>query len=169
VPGERPGLTVSAPRGSGALLRRALDANLRYYEALGELTLDYLRSLRTLTSDGDAPAPTAAAPAPPPATLVLEAQAGETAVGAFLVQNLLDERVSAPVIAGAFTAEDGGEADLTLKLDPEVVTLEPGEQQMVRTAAAVTDRLEPGVGYRGEVSVPGLTGTRVPIVVRRRS
>src|SRR4051794_14134831 len=55
VPGRRAGLTVDARPSSTALLRRAFDANLRYYEALGELTLDYIRTLRSL-SDGAAPA-----------------------------------------------------------------------------------------------------------------
>ena len=177
MPGGRPGLTAELPRGTGALLRRAVDANLRYYEAVGEITLDYLRALRALAADAGqtrvipapppAPAPAPPAPAPPP-TLVLEAEPGETAIGAFLVQNLLADRVSAPVTVGAFTTPEGREVAVRLTLDPEVVTLEPGEQVLVRAAATIGEELEPGVSHRGEISVPGLTGTRVPLVVRRR-
>jgi hypothetical protein len=174
VPGGRPALSAELPRGTGALLRRAVDANLRDYEAVGELPLDYVRALRALAGDAGrapaipAPAPAPSAPAPPPPTLVLEAEPGETAIGAFLVQNLLAERVSAPVTVGAFTTPDGREVTVALTLDPEVVTLEPSEQVLVRAAATIGEDLEPGLSHRGEISVPGLTGTRIPLVVRRR-
>src|SRR4051794_3207167 len=164
---------VELPRGSGPLLRRVADANLPYYEALGKLTIDYVRTLRGPAAGIDpvVPLPPQSAPAPAPAaapTLVLEAEAGGIGIGAFMVQNLLEERVSAPVSVSPYVAPDGREAALTLSLDPEVVTLEPGEQVLVRAAVRIDEGLEVGVGYRGEIGVPGLTGTRVPVVLRRR-
>ena len=161
------------------VLRRALEANLQYYAALGRLTVDYLEALgsiarqvelpaRTLTFRQTAPATPAPAPAPPAVT-VLEAEAGGTAIGVFLVENLLTEKVSAPVSASAVAAPDGREVAVPLAFDPEVVVLEPGEQILVRVAARVDDRLEADVSYRAEVAVPGVIGTRVPIVVRRRA
>jgi hypothetical protein len=161
------------------VLRRALEANLKYYAALGRLTVDYLEALgsiarqveipaRTLTFRQTPTAPAAAAPAPPAVT-VLEAEAGGTAIGVFLVENLLTEKVSAPVSASAVAAPDGREVALPLAFDPEVVVLEPGEQILVRVAARVDDGLEADVSYRAEVAVPGVIGTRVPIVVRRRA
>ena len=161
------------------VLRRALEANLQYYAALGRLTVDYLEALgsiarqvevpaRTLTFRQTAPATPAPAPAPPAVT-VLEAEAGGTAIGVFLVENLLTEKVSAPVSASAVAAPDGREVTVPLAFDPEVVVLEPGEQILVRVAARVDDGLEADVSYRAEVAVPGVIGTRVPIVVRRRA
>jgi hypothetical protein len=161
------------------VLRRALEANLQYYAALGRLTVDYLEALgsiarqvevpaRTLTFRQTAPATPAPAPAPPAVT-VLEAEAGGTAIGVFLVENLLTEKVSAPVSASALAAPDGREVAVPLAFDPEVVVLEPGEQILVRVAARVDDGLEADVSYRAEVAVPGVIGTRVPIVVRRRA
>jgi hypothetical protein len=161
------------------VLRRALEANLQYYAALGRLTVDYLEALgsiarqvevpaRTLTFRQTAPATPAPAPAPPAVT-VLEAEAGGTAIGVFLVENLLTEKVSAPVSASAVAAPDGREVAVPLAFDPEVVVLEPGEQILVRVAARVDDGLEADVSYRAEVAVPGVIGTRVPIVVRRRA
>jgi O-phosphoseryl-tRNA(Cys) synthetase len=161
------------------VLRRALEANLQYYAALGRLTVDYLEALgsiarqvevpaRTLTFRQTAPATPAPAPAPPAVT-VLEAEAGGTAIGVFLVENLLTEKVSAPVSASAVAAPDGREVAVPLAFEPEVVVLEPGEQILVRVAARVDDGLEADVSYRAEVAVPGVIGTRVPIVVRRRA
>lgn len=160
------------------VLRRALEANLQYYAALGRLTVDYLEALGSIARQVEVPArtltfrqtPATPAPAPaPPAVTVLEAEAGGTAIGVFLVENLLSEKVSAPVSASAVAAPDGREVAVPLAFDPEVVVLEPGEQILVRVAARVDDGLEADVSYRAEVAVPGVIGTRVPIVVRRRA
>jgi hypothetical protein len=169
------------------LLRRALEANLQYYAALGRLTVDYLEALGsiarrvevpaklgnrtgTLRQSAPAPAPAAPAPAPaPPAVMVLEAEAGGTAIGVFLVENLLSEKIVAPVSASALTAPDGREVAVPLTFEPEIVVLEPGEQILVRGAASLNGDLEPDVSYRADVAVPGVVGTKVPIVVRRRA
>ena len=170
---------------AGDVLRRALEANLQYYAALGRLTVDYFEALgsiarqvevpaklgnRTITLRQAEPAPAAPAPAPaPPAVMVLEAEGGGTAIGVFLVENLLAEKVSAPVSASAVTAPDGREVALPLAFDPEVVVLEPGEQILVRVSARIDEELEPDVSHRAELAVPGVIGTKVPIVVRRRA
>jgi len=39
----------------------------------------------------------------------------------------------------------------------------------MRVSAVITDELEPGVRYQGELTIPALRGTRIPIVLRRRS
>jgi hypothetical protein len=168
----------------GDVLRRALDANLQYYAAIGRLTVDYLEALGaiarhveapklgspTVTLRPSPPAPPGPPPAPPaPAVMVLEAEAGGTAIGVFLVENLLGERVAAPVSASPLAGPDGREVDVPLAFDPEVVVLEPGEQILVRVSAQLDGELESDVGYRAEVAVPGVIGTKVPIVVRRRA
>jgi hypothetical protein len=155
------------------LLRRALDANLRYYAAIGRLTVDYLEALGAIARHVEVPtrpAPAVPPPAPaPPAVMVLEAEAGGTAIGVFLVENLLGEKVAAPVSASPLAGPDGREVDVRLAFDPEVVVLEPGEQILVRVAARLDGDLDPDVSYRAELAVPGVIGTKVPIVVRRRA
>ena len=101
--------------------------------------------------------------------MVLEAEGGGTAIGVFLVENLLAEKVSAPVSASSFADPDGREVAVPLAFDPEVVILEPGEQILVRVTAQVADDLEADVSYRAELAVPGVIGTKVPIVARRRA
>jgi hypothetical protein len=182
---------ASEPHRPGGVLRRAVDANLRYYEALGRLSVEYLQTLAGLVDDVTLPrlggvsmSRTAPAPPAPPgpvlpraaseaapqaAALVLEAEHGGTATGLFMVQNTLSEKVSAPVLASPFRAEDGGEAAPKLVLDPEVVTLAPGEQMLVRVTTAIDEALAPGVSYRGELSVPGVAAKGIPLVLRRRS
>jgi hypothetical protein len=173
----------SAP--AGDLLRRALDANLQYYSALGRLTVDYLEALGSIARNVEVPAqlanrtvtfrqaPPAPPPAPtaptPPAVMVLEAEAGGAAVGVFLVENLLAEKVSAPVSGSSFAAPDGREVSPPLAFDPEIVVLEPGEQILVRVTTQVHEELDPDVTYRGELAVPGVIGTKIPIVLRRRA
>ena len=162
--------------------RRVVEANLRYYEALGRLSLDYVRSVAGAVGDLRGPRAGVSATSPPrrpepasgageaPAStaMVLEADAGASALGAFLVENLLEDRISAPVVASTFVGPTGHEVQPRLVFDPEVVTLEPGEQVLVRAVAAIDEDLEAGAAYRGEVSVPGLGSRGVSIVVRRR-
>ncbi len=157
--------------------RRAMEANTRYYEALGQVTADYLKALVGVLSDvrapagagGSQPQPSAPPPEAPPAAMVLEAPAGKSAVGAFMVQNRLSQRVTAPVVVSTFLDDAGVEHRPALSFEPDVVELEPGEQILVRVIAAVDERLEPGGTYRGDVTIPGLSGDRVPLVVRRQA
>jgi hypothetical protein len=160
--------------------RRAIDANMRYYRAVGELAIGHVRAVTAVVGElWRVPA----APAPPTrprevepertqmigqAAMVLESEAGLAAIGAFVVANGLDRKVSAPIVASPFVSTEGQEVRPELAFEPEVVLLEPGEQVLVRIAAAVDASLEPGVGYRGELTVPDLPGTRIPIVLRRR-
>lgn len=160
--------------------RRAMDANVRYYRAVGELTIDHVRALTAAAGDLLRAPATPRRPlelpraeskpeeARPQAAMVLESDAGVAAIGAFVVANGLNRRVSAPIVASPLVSDEGREARPALAFEPEVVLLEPGEQVLVRIAAAVDESLEPGVGYHGELTVPDLPGTRVPIVLRRR-
>lgn len=158
-------------------LRRIADANLRYYEGLGRLTVDYVRALAGLWGDarGSAlpPRPAAAHPSPPPApapptpALVLEGEAGAEAGGIFRVSNDLQRRVSAPVVVSAFHDDAGGERRFPVRVEPAVVALEAGENTLVQVWATVPDELEPGASCLAEVTVPGLAGGGIPLLLRR--
>jgi hypothetical protein len=170
----------------GDFWRRAADANREYLASVGDLTASYGRALAGLAagalersdvvrrrperrSAGARPAEAAPArDAAPAATMVLEAPAGEVAVGAFLVENALRERTEAVVRASAFVAADGAAVVPELVYEPPVVTLEPGQQAVVRVGARIPGDLRAGNDYAGELSVPGLPGTRIPVVLRRR-
>jgi hypothetical protein len=161
--------------------RRAADANMRYYRAVGALTLGHIRAVSAAAGElwkaaAPRPAPQARtvehapqrAQARAQPAMVLESEAGGAAIGAFVVENALDRSISAPVVASAFVAPAGKEARPAIAFEPEVVVLEPGEQVLVRVVAAVDESLEPNVGYRGDLTVPGLSGTQIPVVLRRR-
>lgn len=58
-----------------------------------------------------------------------------------------------------------------LSIGPDPLTsepLKPGEHVLVHLVALVDQALEPDVCYRAEISIPGLSGSRVPIAVCRR-
>lgn len=169
-----------------ALLRRIVEANLRYYEAVERLSVDYVRAVAGSVRSVGAGLPNeiavgttdktwtirdphhatvdAAANAP---ALVLEAEVGGSATGAFIVENLLAERMSSPVVVSAFVSDNGHELRPGLVLDPEVVVLAAGEETLVRVVATVDEAFEPGVAYRAEVTVHGLVGPGLTMVVRR--
>ena len=172
-------------RGFEELFRRALELNVRYYTSLGKLTVEYLSDLagamsaqtagRTETQGAPPPGPQpAAAPQGPAksaaaeAVMMLEGEAGSTALGVFLVGNSFPNEVSATVTASPMTDENGRAAKVAFVFDPPVIALRPGEQLLVRASAVIDSSLEPGVRYRGEFSIPELRGTRIPVIVKRR-
>ena len=165
-------------------LRRAIEANIRYYEALGKVTQDYFKALAGVFGDfplrirlpgTSAKQPTTPQPPPSPATasasaatLVLEADAGAEAQGVFLVENRLNRTVSTAVMTSAFADPSGRAITPALRVVPNVVTLEPGGRTFVQIIAPVSTNLEPDVPYRGEVTVPGLSDHGIPVLLRRR-
>jgi hypothetical protein len=72
------------------------------------------------------------------------------------------------VKVSGFRGPGGRTAKPQIRFAPEVVTLDPGDQVLVQVAAKVGSTLDPGVRYRAEISVPSLSGMRVPLVVKRR-
>jgi hypothetical protein len=165
-------------------MRRAMDANIRYYRALGEVTVDYMRALSGLWGDVRLPVdlgtfrfPDVSARAEPPSrpappaepqpVLVLEAAAGHEARGVFLVENHLGRTVSTTVRIGAFATANGAAASPRTRVEPEAIVLEPGESALVHLVAHVDDALEPDLEYRAQVDVPDLAAAGIPVVLRR--
>jgi hypothetical protein len=153
------------------IFRDALDAGLRYYGRLGRLALEggaiFVPALRELSPK------VVASQAPPSArraerTVLLEPAAGKPGLGVFLVENLTADPVSAEIAVSPLSGPAGEQVAPALRFSPETIALEPGDQVLVQVAAAADEALEPGVRYRAEISIPGLSGIRVPIVVRRQ-
>lgn len=164
-------------------VRRAIDANLRYYKALGEVTQEYMQSLLGVLRDlpirlgslGSTPARASAStaaratPSGGSANLVLEAEAGQEAESVFLVENRLPRQVSTTVVTSPFLDPSGRDVRPALRILPGVVTLDPGARTLVRIVATVTDDWAIDVPYRGTVQVPGLSDHAIPVVLRRRA
>lgn len=160
------------------LFRRAVDAQLEYYRSVGQLSVEFARAAFGVVRSDRAtptlrvpvtPVVQAAQPALPAAApvLALEAEEGSWAVGMFVVENSTGSRVSAPVELPVLADDEGRRVHGDVRFEPEVLTLEPGEQTLVQIAVEVTRGLRRGVDYRGDVRVPGLSGTSIPVVVRR--
>ncbi len=160
---------------------RALDANLRYTALLSELAGRSLELLLTAVSEVgpqiistttavqevDRVTSIPPAPAPSPAAMVLEGEAGSRAFGLFVVENKLPKEVSTRVEVGPLVDSDGQEIPSVLRFEPGVITLAPGEQVVARVSAHINRGLAAGVRYQGEISIPGIAGARIPIIVRR--
>jgi len=167
--------------------RRATAANLRYYDAWTRLAATWLQELRTVGEDlADSPssrmgtwltAPTATwAPRPAgsspetvttptsAAALVLEAEGGGIAAGAFLVENHLGHPVEAVVSVDPFPGD--GVGDLQVTFEPPRLDLGIDESAVVKVSATVPGDL-PGGEHQTTIRVPDLAGTAVRLVVRR--
>ncbi|MGQ0649321.1 MAG: hypothetical protein ACT4P7_17350 [Gemmatimonadaceae bacterium] len=165
--------------------RRLLDANMRYYEAVGAIARDYMSAMTsawrdaippltlrvpTATPHGPGPGPGRSNPSPAPAStpaLVLEAPAGQEARAAFAVFNDLSREISAPITVSPLRDDTGAEARPALRLHPGLLTLPPGARGVVEVHAAIDDTLAPDVGYYGTITVPDLTTGKIAVVVRR--
>jgi hypothetical protein len=164
--------------------RRVLEANIRYYTVLGELAASLVKSVFSAVaefgpeitatdalsrSNGGVPVPVPVSPRPPsPATMVLEGQTGSRATGFFLVENKLPKELSARVEVSPLIDPEGRQIRSALRFEPGIITLAAGQQVLVRVTAEMNRALAAGVRYTGEISVPGMAGARIPIVVRRR-
>ena len=162
--------------------RGTLEATVRFYSTIGELAVKYLQSLvtsattvePTRTSKADAgasanqpvirPGPLTKSPHPI-STMVLEADGGARAIGVFLVENLLARPVTATPAASELMGEDGRKVKASLIFQPPSITLAPGEQALVRVVANFGKDMRPGVRYQGEIRVPGLLGTSIPLAL----
>lgn len=152
------------------LLKRAAQTNIGFYESLLQISVDYLKNLSAIFEDIKEPGATRANTAKTntgSSALVLEAEAGGRAESYFVVENLLSRKVPAEIIASAIVDENGEEVEQKLQFEPSSIDLEPGQKVIVQVVAEIGQGLEPGVGYRGSVTVPGLSDTPVAIVVRR--
>jgi hypothetical protein len=126
------------------------------------------RAAAAATAAPAPPRPATASPTPSPVALVLEAEAGQVAQGVVMVENRLSRRVSATVVTSAFSSGTGEEIWPTLRVQPGTIDLEPGGRTLVQVGALVDERLETGMRYRGQVTVPGLSDTPIPVVLQRR-
>ncbi|MEU9918990.1 hypothetical protein [Streptomyces sp. NPDC051001] len=154
--------------------RRLLEANTRYLDAWGQLTVRWLTELTQnarVTSDAPGapreatvrhPDPAQAGP-PRPMALVLEGRAGTTARGAFLVENHFPH----PVEGAVEVVTDGDGPALPLVFEPSPLSLPPGEQTVVRVGILVPEELDPDRDHHVTFRVVGVDGPEIPAVVRR--
>jgi hypothetical protein len=161
--------------------RDAAEASLRYYGRLGGLVLELaealapslagLRPTIRLSSDPSSTTvpPIDAGERPRAQTIVIEAAAGQSGVGVFMVENTTAQKVSGPIGVSPFADPSGREIRPEVTFSPDVISLEPGDQVLVQVAAAVDDSLEPGVRYGAEISIPQLSRTTIPLVLRNGS
>jgi hypothetical protein len=131
------------------------------------------RSLETLagaTLDPRPRVPRGSVPAERPvgAPVVLEGRAGELAYGAFVVESRLPEPVDVAIAVSDVVDARRRPAPVEVTLDPNRVYLEPGREVVVSVRAKVPRSLAPGSELRGTIRAPGLGGTAIPVVVRRR-
>lgn len=160
----------------------ALHENLGYYRTTGRLIAQFWFDVASVVTNATQPLtmtiprrPTRQHNVPAPSTtrpgghplLLLEGRAGDTAVGAFVVENHLGELTEASVQSSVFTNNDGMTIPVDVRFDPAHFALDPGGQILIRAYANVSSEFEPGVPHDGEFSVPGLPGGPVNVRIRR--
>jgi hypothetical protein len=171
----------------GEVWRRALDLNVRYYEAWGRVANEYVRDLgatlksyspnvrlptitlpNVTTATGTTSKQRAVDSTPQPASrpiVLLEAAPGSLAEGAVLVENHLAH----PVSAGIRAVVDS-DIDIVILVEPDHVDLAPGESAVLRVSTTLPQSDSSAVTeIRGELLAPELVGTAVPLLIRSRA
>jgi len=100
--------------------------------------------------------------------MVFDAEAGQPAIGVFMVENHLPHDVGATIAVSKLADPSGNVLDLPFLFDPSFVSLKSREQVFVRATVVISELQKPEVSYSGQISIPELGGTSVPILVRRR-
>lgn len=160
-------------------VKRAFDANVRYWETMGRATSDYVQAVTKLWAEAPLTwmpgwqKPQATSPAASPAgatptvpAILLEARAGEEARAMLMISNDLARHVDADVVAAPLAGPEGN-ARVKVRTQPSRVSLAAGAQEAVTLMVNITEALQPGVDYRAEINVPGLAAQGVPVIVRR--
>lgn len=145
----------------GAVVRKAAALNLRTAAALLAVAQNYVRAVdelvRETANGGPASNPTASGSP----VMELVGELGQTISSAFKLSN---PSTSAVAVTPRVQAE-GAAAEV--RLEPESVTVEPGEDVVIRVLADLSEAFDLGRSYAGAVTVPGLSTQAIGFVVRR--
>ncbi len=151
------------------IVKRTMEANTRLYRGWLELSLEYFRGITEIL-DPDAKYAEEESEVelePELGALVLEAEGGRVAKGAFLVTNDLGRELTCTLTTSTFSGVDDKTVRPKVSFEPKSVRLAPGEQQVVQASITMGTSWDPGAAYTGEFSIKGMEGFQVPVVLRR--
>ncbi len=149
------------------MMKRAVQANAKFYKGWVDLTLDYVRGLSEVLNGQPVATETIPEMDSGAGTLVLEGESGSNGAGSFLVTNDLGRTIECEFVASAFNDPDGKRVTIKPVFEPAKLSLASGEQRVVQVTVPVEQTLTAGVGYAGELSIRGMDGFAVPVVLRR--
>lgn len=152
------------------MFRRAVQANVKFYQGWLDLSLDYVRGISDIfaVSGGSGGSVGSLGESAEVGVLVLEGENGTVAQSAFLVTNDLSRKVSCGLMASEFTDSDGKVVRPKVTFEPKTFELQPGEQRVVNASLVVGRTLVTGYSYQGAFAIKGMEGISVPVVLRRR-
>lgn len=153
------------------IVKRTAQANAKFYKGWMDLSLEYVRGISGIlggsTGSTESTAPVQEMDGGGGA-LVLEGEAGSVVRGTFLVSNDLERSVSCKFVGSDFKGPGGASVFVKAAFDPPGLELGPGEQRVIQVSIPIDDTLTAGVGYAGEISIGGMDGFAVPVVLRRQ-
>jgi hypothetical protein len=98
----------------------------------------------------------------------VQAAAGGTGFGVFMVENRGPAAVTTGMTVSSFRAATGRPVRLKVQFDPDSLRLGPGEQTLVQVGVTITERLRVGEVYRATITLPKLDGASIPVSAIRR-
>jgi hypothetical protein len=98
----------------------------------------------------------------------VQADAGSTGYGVFMVENRGPNPVTTAMTVSSFRADSGRPMRLGVRFEPDTLRLAPGEQAVVQVGVTVEERLHAGEVYRATITLPELDGATIPVSAIRR-
>lgn len=147
------------------LLKGAVELNLRYTSTLLHLSKDYLKDATVVLTQAPEPAGASASDggatssSRPP--LLIVGHAGEIGNAAFAISNPSDREMNIHLVV------QGELSERAVSLEPEDLTLKPGQNAIIRILVRMDDKLPVDRDYVGAVVAPGLIHQGMPFIVRR--
>src|SRR3972149_4785447 len=139
------------------IVRRTVQANARFYKGWVDLSLEYFRGISEIFGAGGL---VPSAPREEVETgmgvVVLEAEAGGVAQGAFLVTNDLGRKMTCELVSSEFADSSGAKVGAQPRFEPPKLELAPGEQRVVQVVIPIDEKLTAGVAYSGQFAIKGM-------------
>ena len=156
---------VALPASLGRSISSVIEANSVMFEQLAGFTRRFEPG-RTTTRRRHSGASGGSGATATAQSVLLRGQPGETVSGAFVLENQRSETVEATVLATSFVDLAGDHVEIPLTLEPSRLSLDPGQEVVVRLTTVIPVNLSLDQQLQGAIHVPGLTTSIVPVVVR---
>jgi hypothetical protein len=157
----------------GDVINRIVRLNLSYLSLLSKHGLAFADELTTVTeralglkSSSASPTFAPGASPPPRVEINLNARVGETAAGAFLVENTRPEPVHIAFEASQIVDRQNAPVEgAAVRFDPAALDLKPGTQVTVKVLIKISTEFKPGELYFSRIRIAGFDEKEVLIAL----
>ncbi len=149
------------------IVQQLAEASLNYYTVVLNAGVEAARLYYEQVLQPESPA---AAPAPASgarSALLFRGEHGDSPSNAFVIANNRSEAIDVSFSLAELVSDDGhSRLKPAVRFDPNGCRLGPNSQQVVQCSVLLSEQLQPGVDYRGQIQVAGFPDMAMRVTVR---